>query len=226
MPAELRAGRCVDMQSMFHHQLFDCVPHLAVFRIFHKHRIGHFPIHDPPLELLGQEEAGHIDHQIEIRAPQMTQTFRKMIPQIDTPLLHQADGIGSYRGGRRQADAGRNHDVAAERARESLRHLAAAGIADTDKQHTLLMRRSHSFSRNRLWTRTSLVSSGWKVATRCSPCSTSTASPAYSASTWTPAPAPRIIGARMNTASSLPGDVRCSNSGDGSSSTTRLSSCR
>src|ERR1017187_9370227 len=94
----------------------------------------------------------------------MTQTLGKMIAQIDIPLLHHADGIGSYRRGWRQAYAGRNHDVAAERARESLRHLAAAGIADTDEQNTLLTRGSHSFSRNRLCTRTSLVSSGWKAA--------------------------------------------------------------
>ena len=53
-----------------------------------------------------------------------------------------------------------NHHVAAVRARETLRHLAAAGISDADEQHALLVRRSHSFSRNRLCTRASLVSSG------------------------------------------------------------------
>ena len=140
LPAELRARRRAQFQNELHHQLFDGVPNLAVFRIFHEHRIGHFPIHNPPLEFLRQEEAGHIDHQVEIRPPQMPQTFRKMIPQIDILLVHRADGIRSHRRRRRQACAGRNHHVAAVRPREALRHLAAAGIADTDEQHALLAR--------------------------------------------------------------------------------------
>src|ERR1035441_3872530 len=48
-----------------------------------------FPIHNSPFEFHRQEEAGHIHHQIEIRAPQMPQTFWKMIAQIDILLVHR-----------------------------------------------------------------------------------------------------------------------------------------
>src|SRR5450432_4048202 len=118
----------------------------------------------------------------------MVDALGEVFAQVDAFFVHGPDRVGRHR-------VGRHHAVRAKRARETFRHLAAAGVADTDEQNALLvplvhsfsrkiiaapeksslLPKNHSFSRNSLCTRESVVSSGWNVATRCGPCSISTA---------------------------------------------------
>src|SRR5450432_1431868 len=127
----------------------------------------------------------------------MVDALGEVFAQVDAFFVHGPDRVGRHRVGRKHARRGRHHAVRAKRARETFRHLAAAGVADTDEQNALLvplvhsfsrkiiaapeksslLPKNHSFSRNSLCTRESVVSSGWNVATRCGPCSISTAWP-------------------------------------------------
>ena len=49
-----------------------------------------------PFEFLRQEDAAHIDHEVEIRPPQLPQTFRKLIAQVDVLIVHRTDRIRSH----------------------------------------------------------------------------------------------------------------------------------
>ena len=54
----------------------------------------------------------------------------------------------------------RRNNVAAVWVREAFRHLAAAAVADADKEHPLSFATAHSLERNSSWTRESEPSSG------------------------------------------------------------------
>src|SRR5260370_20636352 len=69
LPAESRAWRRAQLQHQLHHHFLDNVPNLAVFSIFHEHRIRHFPIHNTPPDFLRTHATGSIDHDAEIRPP-------------------------------------------------------------------------------------------------------------------------------------------------------------
>src|SRR2546423_13082734 len=126
----------------------------------------------------------------------MPDAFRKVVAEVDPFFVHGVERVGRDASGRGQPGAGGDKHVAAVRAGEALRHLATAGIANTDKKYSL-QRRAHSFSKKYRWTRASLVSSGWKVDTRCFPCSTSTGSPLYRARMRASPCTSRMMGARM-----------------------------
>src|SRR5580765_8373219 len=99
-----------------------------------------------------------------------------MSAHLDSLLVHRFERIRRDDSRGCESGARRRNYIAAVNSREGLRHLATAGVPNTDKKDTL-QGLAHSFSRKYRWTRESSVSSGWKVATRCLPCSTSTGSP-------------------------------------------------
>src|SRR5271157_4020800 len=177
-------GLLAQINDQRHYQLLDLIADLAVLVILHEDRIVDFPFENLGArgQIFGDRTATQVHDQVEFGAPQMTETFGELIAQVDVFFAHGFEGIGSDSYGGRETGTGGDQDICAIGAGEGFRHLAAAGVADAEKEDAfaLIGVRSwslHNFFRKSAWTRESAVSSGWKVETRWRPCSTRTGSP-------------------------------------------------
>src|SRR4051812_24045702 len=105
-----------------------------------------------------------------------------MIAQLDVLLTKNGPRYRRVRHARINSSAARLQNIRAIGAGKCFGHRTSADISHTDEKY-FLGTQSYTLPRKSSWMRGSVVSSGWKVATRCLPCSTSTGSPLYRAST-------------------------------------------
>src|SRR4029077_4245395 len=109
--------------------------------------IRHVPLDNRDFDTSGQIVPAHVYHQVGIVGLINPERLGIVARNIDVLLGHGAHGWVHNDSGRREASACRGQDVAAEVSGETLRHLAAAAIAYTDKEHALAFLPSHNLER-------------------------------------------------------------------------------
>src|SRR5581483_7923495 len=148
------------VQNQLHDEVLDLVAHFAVVLVLHGDRIGDRPFHRRYFQ--PDRHTAHVHQKINVADVDGRQALGVVGAQIEVLLLHGAEGIGGQPARRGQAGARGQQNVGAVSAGEGFRHLAAAGVPDTNEQDPL--GRHYNFSRKSEWTRKSAVSSGWNVA--------------------------------------------------------------
>ncbi len=178
----------------------------AVVLIVHEYRIGHFPIHDSALEFLRQEEARHIDDQVEFRAcpgvaellgkwSRRSMFFSSMARMVSGATPSPAPGPRWPQSSRRCRRCARSPPPSGCGRNCRCRRTARAS---SPRESQLLQEQTGALANPR-------SARDGRSPPGAGPARPAPGRPRIAPAPWIPSPTRRMIGARMNTASSLPG---------------------